>query len=86
MFQPYKPVLYFTLQTFKNNTIQILVWRLNKKIISTRFRPGWEYIGTSVEHRMELLLVFPQACGEFHTRWNIFRRALQNRIRYSASI
>ena len=32
-----KLVLYTTLQTFKNQIIQIHLWRLNKQIISTPF-------------------------------------------------
>ena len=30
-------------------------------------RPGWEKIGTGVEHRTPFLPVFPQASGNFHT-------------------
>ena len=34
-------------------------------------------IDTGVEHRMPVLPVISQACGEFHTRQKVFRRALQ---------
>ena len=35
--------------------------------LNTSTRPGWEQTGTGVEHCTLFLLVFPQACGEFHT-------------------
>ena len=34
-------------------------------------------IDTGVEHRMPVLPVISQACGEVHTRQKVFRRALQ---------
>ena len=36
-----------------------------------------EWIGTGVKHRTPFLPLSLQACGKFHTRKNVFERALQ---------
>ena len=42
------------------------------------YRPGWEEIGTAVEHYTPFLSVSIQKCDEFPTWKGVFRCALQN--------
>ena len=56
------------------------IFKYNKKemmFLRICLRPGWEYIGTAVELCTWFLSVFPQGCGEFHTKQIVFRPALQ---------